>query len=71
MSMKYLLGKKIEMTQVFRADGTFCNKGNGGFVLERGTVFIAEGPFANKSDAVLQADGDVPLIALLTILAGL
>ena len=40
-------------------------------MLEQGTVFLAEGPFANKSDAVLQTEGEIPLIALMAILAGL
>jgi hypothetical protein len=61
----------IEGNKVFRADGPFCNKAEGAFVLEGGTVFLAEGPFANKTDAILHVRGDIPMMALMAILAGL
>lgn len=60
----------VERNKVFRADGAFCNKGSGAFVIDGDTVYLAEGPFANKGDALFQLEGDVPLLALLTILAG-
>lgn len=61
----------MEGNKVFRGEGPFCNKAEGAFVLEGNTVFLAEGPFANKTDAILQVRGDVPMMALLAILAGL
>lgn len=61
----------VEGNKVFRGEGPFCNKAEGAFVLEGNTVFLAEGPFANKTDAILQVRGDVPMLALLAILAGL
>lgn len=61
----------LEGHKVFRADGPFCNKQEGAFVLDGNAIYLAEGPFAMKGDAILMVDGDVPMIALLTILAGL
>lgn len=56
--------------KVYRGDGAFCNKGDGAFVLDGNTVFLAEGPFCNKTDAIFQVQGDIPMIALLAVLAG-
>jgi len=61
----------VEGNKVFRGDGPFCNKAEGAFVLEGKTVYLAEGPFAHKTDAILHVRGDVPMVALLAILAGL
>jgi hypothetical protein len=61
----------IEGNKVYRGEGTFCNKGEGAFVIEGNMVFLAEGPFANKTDAILMVKGDIPMVALLAILAGL
>jgi hypothetical protein len=61
----------IEGNKVFRGEGPFCNKGEGAFIIEGNMVFLAEGPFAHKTDAILQVKGDVPMVALLAILAGL
>jgi len=61
----------VEGNKVFRGEGPFCNKAEGAFVLEGNIVFLAEGPFARKTDAILQVHGDVPMVALLAILAGL
>ena len=61
----------MEGNMVFRGEGAFCNKGDGAFIIEGNTVFLAEGPFANKTDAILHVDGPIPMMALLTILAGL
>ena len=33
-------------------------------------VHLAYGPFASQGDALFQVDGDLPLLALLAILAG-
>lgn len=61
----------VEGNKVFRGEGAFCNKAESAFVLEGNTVFLAEGPLARKTDAILQVSGDVPMLALLAILAGL
>jgi len=61
----------VEGNKVFRGEGPFCNKAEGAFVLEGNIVYLAEGPFANKTDAILQVRGDVPMMALLAIMAGL
>ncbi len=61
----------LEGNKVYRGEGPFCNKGEGAFVIEGNTVFLAEGAFANKTDAILMIHGDMPMIALLAILAGL
>lgn len=61
----------LEGNKVFRGEGPFCNKGDAAFLIEGNTIFLAEGPFANKSDAILHVQGDIPMMALLTILAGL
>ena len=61
----------IEGTKVFRGEGAFCTKAEGAFFIEGNTIFLAEGPFALKTDAILHVRGDVPMIALLAILAGL
>ncbi|MBK9175088.1 MAG: hypothetical protein IPM46_01880 [Flavobacteriales bacterium] len=62
---------QLDRAKVFRSEGVFCTRSVGGFVLDGNTVYRAEGPFANKADAVLRVEGDVPMIALLAILAGL
>lgn len=61
----------IEGNKVYRGEGPFCNKAEGAFVIEGDMVFLAEGPFAHKTDAILQVKGEVPMVALLAILAGL
>ena len=61
----------IDGSKVTRADGPLCNKGRGGYVVEGQVVHLGEGPFVNKADAVLLVEGELPMIALLTILAGL
>ena len=60
----------LDGPKVFRADGAFCNKTEAAFLIDGNTVFLAEGPFCNKTDAILHVQGDVPMIALLAILAG-
>jgi hypothetical protein len=61
----------MEGNKVFRSEGPFCNKGDAAFVIEGNTVFLAEGAFARKTDAILQVHGELPMLALLAILAGL
>lgn len=61
----------LEGNKVFRADGTFCNKAEGAFVLEENVVYLGEGAFATKGEAIPIIEGDLPMLALLTILAGL
>jgi hypothetical protein len=61
----------LEGNKVFRADGAFCNKQEGAFVLDGEDIYLGEGAFCQKGDAILHVRGNVPMIALLTILAGL
>lgn len=61
----------LEGNKVFRGEGPFCNKGEAAFLIDGNTVFLAEGPFARKTDAILHVQGEIPMMALLTILAGL
>ena len=61
----------LEGTKVYRGEGAFCTRSDGAFLIDGNTVFLAEGPFVHRTDAILQVVGDVPMIALLTILAGL
>jgi hypothetical protein len=61
----------LEGTKMFRADGAFCNKQEGAFLLEGEDIYLGEGAFCQKGDAILHVRGTIPMIALLTILAGL
>ncbi len=60
----------LEGAKVFRGEGPGCMKGTGAFVIEQGYIHLAEGPFASKGDALFQVEGDLPMLALLAILAG-
>lgn len=61
---------KPGMAKVFRAGGNACFKAEGAFLIEGSTVYLAEGAFGMKGDALFAIEGDVPLLALLAILAG-
>lgn len=58
----------LEDEKVFYADGTFCNKTEGAFVIEENVIYYGEGAFGNKGDAVFIIEGDISMSALMAIL---